>query len=164
MSSGLLGCDTSPPASSKPAASSASGTTPATGSTSTEPAQTVARAAEDDRSAPELLKEKSAEARKWLADAQKHILVKVSREKLVPFVNDLYAAGAPAVHAVDLHKTDDKEITALFVVELPKEKAARAKVIQVHNEFWKQRMDDPNEAEEEFAADHGQRYIVLNFD
>jgi len=157
----LFGCTTSPPDATKPSASSSGGTSP-------EPARTVARAGEDDNSAAELLKGRSVEAKAWLADPRKHLLWKASRERVVPLINEIYTAGAPAVHAAGISKVEDsadREMTSHFVIELPKDKAGRAKVIQVYNEFWRKALHDKEEFEETFAvADHGQNYLMLEFD
>lgn len=122
-----------------------------------------------DAEAAELLgrAESIAEAKAWLAPNQtNHWLWKGDRDAMIRLVDSLYAAGALAVHAVEILKEGDQQIAATFVVTLPEEPSARGRVLKVHNDFWNQHLAE--EAEEDrksfLAAERGQKYLVLDFD
>jgi len=129
----------------------------------------AAKSAAADPEIEKLLMDKdgSAEARGWLHPSHSnHVLWKGDRERITTLVNDLYAAGAESVHAVEILKEQGTEIVAQFVVTLPPEPRARQRVLRVHNEFWKSDLGD-GEAEDlaDFTMDdHGQRYVEFNFD
>ncbi len=123
---------------------------------------------EGDAQAAEMLatKDEVAEARAWLADETKHKLWKVDRPTVVKLVDDLYAAGAASVDAAGIISEGDVQIAALFVVTLPREAAARAKVVEAHNAFWKDFLKDAEEDDlkDYQTRDAGQKHLVVNFD
>ncbi len=94
------------------------------------------------------------------------MLWKGDREQILQLVNDLYSSGAQAVHAVEILKEGGKEVVAMFVVTLPGETAARKRVFQIHDDFWRKYLIDatPEDLMDFLAADFGQKYLLLNFD
>lgn len=122
-----------------------------------------------DQEAAELLAEKDsvAEAKAWLAgDPKQHVLWKGSRPEIIKLVDDLYAAGAKDVSAVDISKEASFELVAMFLVTLPADATARGKVFAAHNDFWKTCLVDADEDDlaDFTATDKGQKYLLLNFD
>lgn len=109
--------------------------------------------------------DETAEAKEWLASKdKKHVLWKGNREQIARLVDDLYAAGAPKVLAIDISKEPTFEMCAAFAVILPTEPEARKRVVDTHNAFWKKYLEDDEEAGEFLVTDRGQRYLYLNFD
>ncbi len=124
---------------------------------------------EPDQQALEMLANKAtiAEAKAWLAaDPKQHVLWKGDRQAISQLVDSLYAAGAPNVSAADISKEEGFELVALFVVTLPDDPAARAKVFKTHNDFWRTYLTDVDEDElADFQeSDRGQKHLTLNFD
>lgn len=127
-----------------------------------------------------------AEAKDWLSPKhENHALWKGDRKAITKLVDDLYEAGAVKVYACfgggegeedeDGPKTkedkaqknsNDPQIVAVFVAELPKDAAARKKIFKTHNKFWKEYLSDEDEEElkDFMGKDNGQKYVVLNFD
>jgi hypothetical protein len=123
----------------------------------------------DEEVTKELLadKETYAEAKDWLSPKHaNHALWKGDREAIVKVIDELYEAGAVKVYAVGFEKDDNPQIVAQFVAELPTDAAARKKVFDTHNKFWKKYLsgEDEEELKSFMEKDNGQKYIVLNFD
>lgn len=84
--------------------------------------------------------------------------------------DDSQAAGSPAMHAVVSDAFGSGvQVAAQFVISMPTDPAARAKVIEAYNNFWKTDWDklEPDEQEElktEFVTDRGQKYLMLSYD
>jgi hypothetical protein len=121
----------------------------------------------DDLAAKDLLDDKphTAEAKEWLSPTySNHMLWKVDRKTITQLIDDLYAAGATKIWAVDINEAENKQLVATFVVELPTEKEKRTKVLDVHNQFWKKSGGSEEDLADVLAAEFGQKYIVLDFD
>lgn len=89
------------------------------------------------------------------------------------------AAGAPATYAI-VNQEDEVQVTDSFAIALPVDKAARTKVIEVYNQFWKDTFKVPEksptggeseeteflreEMESYLAKDIGQKYITFSYD
>ena len=61
------------------------------------------------------------------------------------------------------------QVAAEYVIVMPADPSARAKVIEAYNNFWKTDWDklEPEEQDElksEFVTDHGQKYLSLMYD
>ncbi len=82
--------------------------------------------------------------------------------------DDAKAAGSPAVYAV-VSEAFGAYVAAQYVIVMPADPMQRAKVIDAYNNFWKTDWDklEPEEQEElksEFAAEQGQKYLLLSYD
>ena len=120
-----------------------------------------------DREAEEMLaKKQTPEARAWLAVDKGHGLWKVDRATAKRLVDSLYAAGAPQVYVSNIVKHDGSEWTAEFMAELPTDPAARARVFQTAEAFWKSYLpsEGPEELQELIESDNGQKFMMFNFD
>jgi hypothetical protein len=81
--------------------------------------------------------EPSMEARQFFADPKCVVWNEgFPLDELKQFTSDLYAAGAPKVMFGDLSEIDEKKVSAWFVVELPKDKAAKDRCIAVWNKMF----------------------------
>jgi hypothetical protein len=121
----------------------------------------------DDITAKELLDDKAhtAEAKEWLAPTHAdHMLWKADRGTVTKLIDDLYDAGALKIWAVDINGAEKKQLVATFIVELPTDKDKRAKVIDTHNQFWKNAGASGEDLDDLRATELGQKYIVLDFD
>jgi hypothetical protein len=110
--------------------------------------------------------DKRSPALEWLRNTSQHMLWKGDRAAIARHLEEQQKAGASEIWAVDLAKEEGHEICASFVLVLP-QGAARAKLISLHNEFWKTYLGSEASAEDlkEFTiADEGQKYIFYNFD
>lgn len=81
---------------------------------------------------------------------------------------DSKAAGSPAMYAV-VGDAFGAQVAAQYVIVMPADPAARRKVIEAYNNFWKTDWDqlEPEEQEElksEFVQDRGQKYLMLSYD
>ena len=140
-----------------------------TGSTSSNPPSSAGSAQGEGDEAEGLLADQAAtaEAKAWLAvDAAQHHLWKASRPEVAKLVDDLYAAGATRVTMAGISRDGAVERSALIVVSLPDAADARAKILETHNEYWRQALgsDEPEDLEDFWAAEEGQKHLVVNFD
>lgn len=63
------------------------------------------------------------------------------------------AAGAPAAHVI-VYKDEESEYVTGMILEMPKDQVARKKVIEIHNQYWKDLAAAPaGESQYEFEAD-----------
>jgi hypothetical protein len=81
----------------------------------------------------------------------------------------LYKSGAAKLFVCfsEPDKDDPVERVGIFVAELPKDGAARKKVIGTHNKFWEKYLEDLEDEEElkdRLTEDSGQQYIVIQID
>lgn len=123
-------------------------------------------AAARDREAEEMIAKRQApEARAWLADGN-HGLWKVDVATAKRLVEGLYGAGAPQVYVTNIARRDSKEIASEFMAEVPADAAARARVFQFGEAFWKSYLPDesPEDLRELAEEDKGQKYMMFNFD
>jgi hypothetical protein len=121
----------------------------------------------DDAQALTMIRDKEvAEAKAWLAQEQGHVLWKGDRGQIKQLVDRLYAAGVPQVYAAGISKEGPTEIVAMFMAELPADKAARDRVFDVQAKFWKSYLDDPDpdDLKSLVKEDQGQKYLIFNFD
>lgn len=121
----------------------------------------------DDEAAKDLLDDKThiAEAKDWLSpNHENHVLWKGDRKAITQLVNDLYEAGATKIWAADTNEMGKNQIVAMFVAELPTDKDKRAKVFEVHNNFWKKAGGSAEDVAEFLIEEQGQKYILLDFD
>jgi hypothetical protein len=104
--------------------------------------------------------ERAMEAREYLADQQKNVLWKTSREQTTKWVDELYRAGAVKVYAVYVPPGDVVRVNvcAALLIELPV--AGRKKTIDAFNHIERQ-LWGPDASP---AADSGQKYLHLNMD
>ena len=126
------------------------------------PRDHAAEAKEEDKQAAERLadaKSIHAEASKWLS-AGNHAVFKGDKESMKKLIANLYAAGATNVEAVDIAALGGGELCASFVVTMPQDAKARAKVIEEANVFFTHNGDEPDDA----VKDAGQKYLVLQTD
>lgn len=77
--------------------------------------------------------------------------------ELKQFCEDLYRAGAPKVMFGGADELEGKKLSALFVAELPKDKATRDRVIKVWNEKL-------SESDFEVKPDEDIDYLELSLD
>lgn len=110
-----------------------------------------------DAEAAYYLGENAAELRAWLDKDEKRIIFGRSREQSVKIATDLYDWGGKKVWAADPFERGGASFTKSVIVELPREKAARVKIIDYHNEIARQ-LDDVT------IIDEGQRYVVIDFE
>ena len=104
----------------------------------------------------ELEQPNKAEARQWLR-APSHEVFKGNKQEILKLVDEFYAAGAVTVYVTGITTLGGTEITDSVLLVLPKDTAARAKVIEVANRFWENIQNDPEK-------DVGQKYLSFVLD
>jgi hypothetical protein len=115
-------------------------------------------------------------ASEFFAEGSPHKIWKGDRAIFKKLCEDSIAAGAPAAHAI---LSKDVPFCSSYLITMPTDKAARAKVIEVHNQFWKNLASapvqggDPDEDPgvdmdddmvDYMAKDVGQKYLHVIFD
>lgn len=107
--------------------------------------------------------DKASEARAWLDPKNtNNVLWKTSRADTLEYVNKLYEAGAVKVFCIYSPKDSQVRVNlcASLLVELPRDKEQRKKVIRVFNkldrELWGEDADQ--------VKDEGQQFLCLNMD
>jgi hypothetical protein len=112
-----------------------------------------------DAEAAHLFADGTAELRGWLQKDEKRVIYARPREVSIKITNDLYDWGARKVWAGDPVENTRSGIpfTKKVIVDLPKDPAARKKIIDYHNQVAEQMNDDPIE-------DEGQRYVVIDYE
>ena len=104
----------------------------------------------------ELAQPNKAEARQWLR-APSHAVFKGDKQAIMKFVDEFYAAGAVTVYVTGIETLGGTEVTETMLLVLPKDTAARAKVIEVANRFAETIQNDPDK-------DVGQKYLSFVLD
>ena len=112
-----------------------------------------------DGEAARLFADGTKELRSWLEKDEKRVIYARPRELSMKITNDLYDWGARKVWAGDPVENTRSGIpfTKKVIVDLPKDPAARKKIIDYHNEVANQMNDFPIE-------DEGQRYVVIDYE
>jgi hypothetical protein len=155
-----VGCDQA-----APPASGASGAAAAKAAPTAADAAQQAR--EEDAEAEKDLKEKKAEAREWLAVPGNKVW-KGDRKEITALVEQMHQLGAKHVWVTgmsDVKEFGGNEMAAMFVIELPAERTARASLINTYNHFVTGGEElDQEERDEITVKEQGQKYIVLNLD
>jgi hypothetical protein len=113
-------------------------------------------AALDKAGDEDLADPKKAEARRWFK-APSHAIFKGDQQAVIKFVDDVYAAGAVTVYVTGIETLGGNEVTETMLLVLPKDSAARARVIEVANRFGETIQNDPDK-------DVGQKYLSFVLD
>jgi hypothetical protein len=115
--------------------------------------------AEDDaRSAKLLTQSGHGEAIHWLtAKAVNRGVAEWEKSEAIQLIQGFYAAGARQIDVVDPDQAGDTEIATQFIVTLPADPAARAKVFEKEAQFEAEYDEDP-------TPDRGQKYLHLTTD
>lgn len=115
-------------------------------------------------------------ASEFFAEGSQHKIWKGDRATFKKLCEDSIVAGAPAAHAI---LSKDLPFCSSYLITMPTDKAARAKVIEVHNQFWKNLASAPvagadpdedpgidmdDEMVDYMAKDVGQKYLHVIFD
>lgn len=102
-----------------------------------------------------------------------YMIWKGKAEWFKKLAEDVKAAGAPAMYALVGEALGSTQVCAQYVITMPAEPAARSKVIDAYNNFWRsgwEQLSDEErqEAEEdlpsELTKDVGQKYLLLSYD
>lgn len=125
------------------------------------------RAPVDDLQCAALLNQEGgrAEAKAWLRDDKHNILASGDRRPLLRHFEDLTWAGVREIYAMN-QKPDEtgRMTTSEFIAVMPEDKENRAKVVRLHNDFWKFLLKNRPEAESCFIKDQDQKYVYYDLD
>ena len=103
----------------------------------------------------------SAEARKWLRQGKEHDIRYLgelgSTDESLSLVDEIYAAGAQRVVAVDIDVTDRGQNTGKLVIELPPDGQWRAQCFDLAGRISQELGFDP-------TPDVGQKYLFVMLD
>jgi hypothetical protein len=111
--------------------------------------------AKNKRCAEAVADGKVAEARGWLAD-DAHVGFEVGKAEMRELVEAFYAQGARSVRAA-YDDIEDTQVSALLVVDLPTDKAARAAVFAKYSAIREQ-------FELDTESDVGQTCVLVGLD
>jgi len=112
----------------------------------------------DEQLAQQARSEAAAEAREWLgASHHDHEVLVVGNEAARELVDDLYKAGAEKVFITEIARSGSKFVSDSFVIELPREAAARKRVFPVLEEYIE--MTDSDD-----QPDSGQSFALITVD
>lgn len=155
--------------------------TPAASTSPSTIAAPVESSAEADRSIEAILAGKDEDGDKavpveefFAKLGQGYMLWKGEVEWFQQLADEAKSAGSPAVYAVVSEAFGATHVCASYIIAMPADPAARPKVIEAYNNFWKRGLVGLDNEEErkmveediqsELVQDHGQKYLMLNYD
>jgi hypothetical protein len=115
--------------------------------------------------------ESAVPATQFFADQKYANAIVYDRTLAKGFCEKVVLAGAPAAHAV-VHTDEEGHFISGFLVTMPADKSVRTKVIECHNQYWKDIAKSPRpEGEEPYdfddelvdflAKEVGQKYLFV---